>query len=300
MEWTKNAKGGWRMKKVVLFLALFLLVGALPMLVVSATAEGVAVPCYVTANEVRERETGSITGKIICEHDRGEIVEVIQMTGEWWQLANGHYMYADYLIPVEGNEFYLEPQIYYVATKSLRERSGPSTNDSIVGGYSLGEAITVIGEERGWYHLENGNYVCGDYVVKTWDEVLAKMSEEYGDFIVISISQQFVEYYADGEILTHADCVTGDARKSPTPAGVYQVYYKNHDFDMNGNPYNHVRYFTCFYGGIGVHDAPWRNGKFGGTIYQTNGSHGCINTTEEAAEVIYNNSKIGTYVIVLP
>ncbi len=65
MEWTKNAKGGWRMKKVVLFLALFLLVGALPMLVVSATAEGVAVPCYVTAKEVRERETGSITGKII-------------------------------------------------------------------------------------------------------------------------------------------------------------------------------------------------------------------------------------------
>ena len=31
------------------------------------------------------------------------------------------------------------------------------------------------------------------------------------------------------------------------------------------------------YQGVGFHDATWRN-RFGGTIYKTNGSHGCINT----------------------
>jgi lipoprotein-anchoring transpeptidase ErfK/SrfK len=43
-----------------------------------------------------------------------------------------------------------------------------------------------------------------------------------------------------------------------------------------------------FYDGQGLHDAPWRS-EFGGTIYQTNGSHGCINLPADAAKVIYDN-----------
>ena len=41
-----------------------------------------------------------------------------------------------------------------------------------------------------------------------------------------------------------------------------------------------------FNGGIGLHDANWRS-KFGGTIYQTNGSHGCINLPPDQAKIIY-------------
>ena len=42
-----------------------------------------------------------------------------------------------------------------------------------------------------------------------------------------------------------------------------------------------------FNGGIGLHDASWRN-SFGGDIYINNGSHGCINLPLEAAEKLYN------------
>ena len=38
----------------------------------------------------------------------------------------------------------------------------------------------------------------------------------------------------------------------------------------------------------GLHDATWRD-SFGGTIYQTNGSHGCVNLPYKMAEIIYQN-----------
>ena len=43
-----------------------------------------------------------------------------------------------------------------------------------------------------------------------------------------------------------------------------------------------------FHDGQGLHDAWWRN-AFGGTIYQTNGSHGCVNLPPAAAKTIYDN-----------
>ena len=43
-----------------------------------------------------------------------------------------------------------------------------------------------------------------------------------------------------------------------------------------------------FYDGQGLHDAPWR-GSFGGSIYLTNGSHGCVNLPADAARQIYEN-----------
>jgi lipoprotein-anchoring transpeptidase ErfK/SrfK len=43
-----------------------------------------------------------------------------------------------------------------------------------------------------------------------------------------------------------------------------------------------------FDGGIGLHDATWRD-EFGGEIYKTDGSHGCVNLPKETAKIIYEN-----------
>ena len=48
---------------------------------------------------------------------------------------------------------------------------------------------------------------------------------------------------------------------------------------------------------IGLHDASWRN-KFGGDIYLTNGSHGCINLPTAKAAEIYDYVEKGEAVIV--
>ena len=51
-----------------------------------------------------------------------------------------------------------------------------------------------------------------------------------------------------------------------------------------------------FYGNIyGLHDATWRS-YFGGTIYEYDGSHGCINMPLSVARRLYETIKVGTMV----
>lgn len=45
-----------------------------------------------------------------------------------------------------------------------------------------------------------------------------------------------------------------------------------------------------------MHDASWRS-SFGGTIYKTNGSHGCINLPPAVAKTIYENISQGDPVL---
>ncbi len=57
-----------------------------------------------------------------------------------------------------------------------------------------------------------------------------------------------------------------------------------------------VSYWMPFNNNIGMHDAGWRK-SFGGNIYKTNGSHGCINLPYSIAEEIYGYIEQGTPVI---
>ena len=77
------------------------------------------------------------------------------------------------------------------------------------------------------------------------------------------------------------------------------ISYKKYDTYLKGPGYkSHVYYWMPFDQAIGLHDADgWRN-KYGGDIYLTNGSHGCINLPHTAAETIYNNVSAGTKVLV--
>ena len=45
-----------------------------------------------------------------------------------------------------------------------------------------------------------------------------------------------------------------------------------------------------------MHDATWRS-EFGGTIYKTGGSHGCINLPHSVAKKIYENISAGMPVL---
>ena len=62
---------------------------------------------------------------------------------------------------------------------------------------------------------------------------------------------------------------------------------------------SHVDYWMPFNGGIGLHDASWRS-KFGGTIYQTSGSHGCVNLPPASAATLYDLLYKGIPVICTP
>lgn len=118
-------------------------------------------------------------------------------------------------------------------------------------------------------------------------------------YIAVDIEAQTVTFYKDGALIVHSDVVTGLPGGRDTPKGLYQVLNLEHDCWLTGPDfYVFVKYWVGFLDGLyGLHDASWRE-EFGGERYLTNGSHGCVNTPEEAMRTIYETVEVGTPVLV--
>lgn len=117
-------------------------------------------------------------------------------------------------------------------------------------------------------------------------------------YIEVDMTNQMMYYYEGGQLQLSTPVVTGNTSKgNGTPERVCYVYYKQRNRVLIGEDYQTpVSYWMAVYGNIGIHDASWR-GKFGGTIYQTNGSHGCINTPTDAVGRLYDMVEVGTPVV---
>lgn len=116
-------------------------------------------------------------------------------------------------------------------------------------------------------------------------------------YVEVDMGLQHIYMYENGTLIAEAPIVTGNVAKGwTTPEGLYTLYYKERDRVLRGpkradGTYSYespVSYWMPFNGGIGLHDASWR-GKFGGEIYKSNGSHGCINIPPKTAAVIYEH-----------
>ncbi len=121
----------------------------------------------------------------------------------------------------------------------------------------------------------------------------------------VDFGTQHVYMYENGALTWDSPCVTGNVSKDyTTPEGIYSLTYKETDRVLRGTKKadgtyeyeSHVDYWMPFNGGIGFHDASWRS-KFGGTIYQYAGSHGCINLPVDKAKLLYEKVYKGMPVI---
>jgi lipoprotein-anchoring transpeptidase ErfK/SrfK len=174
---------------------------------------------------------------------------------------------------------------------------------------SFGETIQVSG---GDYNQPINNAIETQNIISTIRQGLTIIREpaygentvSYGNsdigntYVEINLTNQHIWFYKEGSLIVEGDIVTGDVRKGDaTPPGVYSLKYKVKNVVLRGPGYaSPVRFWMPFNGGIGMHDANWKS-KFGGQIYKTNGSHGCINCPDGVAEAIYNNIDAGTPVI---
>lgn len=133
------------------------------------------------------------------------------------------------------------------------------------------------------------------YKQKAWVQGKDDIGKTY---IEIDMKDQMLYYYVDGVIQIETPVVTGNtSRKMGTPSGVNYVYLKQKNRILRGPNYaSHVDFWMPVKGNIGIHDASWRS-NYGGTIYQTNGSHGCINTPRAAMEQLYDMVEVGTPVV---
>ena len=114
---------------------------------------------------------------------------------------------------------------------------------------------------------------------------------DYGNtYVEMNLTAQHLFFYKNGNLLVESDFVSGnEARGWSTPAGAYELTYKQRNAVLKGKNYKTpVTYWMPFNGNIGMHDGYWRT-SFGGTIYKKNGSHGCINLPPAVAKTIYEN-----------
>lgn len=137
-------------------------------------------------------------------------------------------------------------------------------------------------------------------------KAVSRTGPDWGDtYVEIDLTSQHVYMYKNGVPVWDADCVTGNvSKKYTTPDGIYSLTYKEKSRILRGakkadGTYeyeSYVDFWMPFNGGIGLHDAGWRS-KFGGTIYKTGGSHGCINLPPAKAKVLYELVYTGIPVI---
>lgn len=144
---------------------------------------------------------------------------------------------------------------------------------------------------------------------KTMEPIYRNVAAQHGkddigdSYVEVSISRQHLWVYKKGKLKAETDIVTG----LPTPerrtvTGVHRIYGKQKDRYLGTIAVQgyrtHVNYWMPFnWDGQGLHDATWRS-KFGGNLYKSGGSHGCVNLPYNSAAKIYDLVEIGTPVVV--
>ncbi len=186
-----------------------------------------------------------------------------------------------------------------------------------------GKAITVSGGTYGWSvdgaalaETISANIAAGTpaTVEIPWKQTAATRGGGGADwgarYIDIDLSEQYSRMYDDaGNLVWESSIVTGNPNQgNATPEGVYSVtgsmgtnqvllgLDENHDGEPDYK--TPVSYWIPFVGNlVALHDANWRS-SFGGTIYQSSGSHGCVNLPPDKAAELYGLTNVGDVVVV--
>jgi len=174
---------------------------------------------------------------------------------------------------------------------------------------SLGTTVNVSGGNYGWWINYNEETQALLNAIKEGKSeerqpIYAQTAASYGPndfgntYVEINLTTQHIWLYKDGVLMVEGPIVSGTANtKYATPQGIYGLTYKEKNAILRGENYAApVSYWMPFNQDIGIHDATWRS-KFGGQIYTTDGSHGCINTPYNVASTIFEYINQGSPVI---
>ncbi|MGL4666071.1 MAG: L,D-transpeptidase family protein, partial [Clostridium butyricum] len=174
---------------------------------------------------------------------------------------------------------------------------------------STNKKIQVSGGNYGWIInkpeetkqlievIKQGEKVTREPVYS--QEAISREKDDVGNtYVELDMTKQHIWFYKNGALIVEGDVVTGNAANNwSTPVGTYRLNYKERNATLKGEDYeSKVNYWLPFNNNIGIHDAGWRT-EFGGQIYLTNGSHGCVNAPYEVAEKIFQNIEAGTPII---
>lgn len=260
--------------------------------------------CYKTPAVTSEAQSlitlsdrlNKYTGAVIT-YDLGDKTEVLDgsVTSQW--------------MVINGNSVSIDEEAVAEYVDSLA-----SSYNTVFRGHTLktsyGNTVDIKEGDYGWKVDKEGEkeQIIKDLkagVPVTREIVYAQRANshgenDYGDtYVEINLAKQHLFFYKNGNLLVESDFVSGDqAKRYDTPTGVYGLTYKQKDATLKGENYaTPVSYWMPFCNNVGMHDANWRS-SFGGKIFKTSGSHGCVNLPPSAAKTIFENIEEGDPVLV--
>ncbi len=174
---------------------------------------------------------------------------------------------------------------------------------------TLGDEIKIGGGDYGWVinksgeaeqilaDLEAGEPVTREPVYEQ-TAMVSGLDDIGTTYVELDYTNQHMYYYVEGELILDSDIVSGKlSNGNGSPDGVFKIVYKQRNATLVGENYSSaVDYFMPFAYNVGIHDASWRS-SFGGEIYKSSGSHGCINVPASVAKELYSLIEVGTPVV---
>lgn len=244
--------------------------------------------------------------KTLNEMNRYVSTEITYGFGENVEILNGDIIHTwisrdNYVVKIDE-----EAVTNYVKELSRKYDTAYRRHDFVT---VNGETITINQGHYGWWmnrtaeaselleQIKAGNKSVRKAVY--FQEAASFDAPDYGNsYVEIDLAKQHLYLWIDGKVVLESDFVSGNLTNgNATPEGIYPITYKERNVTLRGTGYaSPVSYWMPFNGGIGMHDASWRK-SFGGDIYKTNGSHGCINLPLEIAQQIYEQVYTGMAVI---
>lgn len=238
--------------------------------------------------------------------ERTEVVDGAEISEFIATDEEGEFLYD------ESGSFYLDTEKIRAYVKTLAEKYN-TVNKPRRFRSTRGEYVTVETGNYGYKlnekaEVEYLSEVIGgkkqlirnpDFLQRAYTESYSLTNDIGETYIEVDLSNQMMYYYENGRLMIDTPVVTGNTSLGRgTPEKVCYVYGKERNRVLRGEGYaSFVNFWMPVYGGVGIHDASWR-ASYGGKIYRTNGSHGCINTPYKNVSRLYEMVEIGTPVII--
>lgn len=272
--------------------------------------------CYIEVDHTSQMKktlkkwdmlSGYVESSVTYEFgDITEVVDCAEISGFIATDEDGEFLYD------ESGSFYLDTDKIKAYVKTLAEKYN-TVNKPRSFRATRGEVVTVETGTYGYKLNEKAEFEYLSKVIGRKNQLTRKpefsqeaytniynLYNDIGDtYIEVDLTNQMMYYYENGRRKIETEVVTGNTSLGRgTPEKVCYVYAKQRNRVLRGEGYaSFVNFWMPVYGGVGIHDASWR-GSYGGTIYRTNGSHGCINTPYAKVSKLYDMVEIGTPVII--
>jgi hypothetical protein len=221
--------------------------------------------------------------------------EVVVGGRRYWKTSSGELIAADKIAPHKPSTFegVRDPAFPLAWAQSRKDltgkvavRGGPGAADPIVAKLAPRTLLVVLATEGDVARVAEGWVRLADlHVARTVEPPEEIGAEER--WIDVDLDEQVLTAY-EGRKPAYATLVSTGKPKYPTPEGIYRIWLKYDETDMNGQmgdeqPYSvaTVPWTMFFARDLGFHTAYWHD-RFGEAR-----SHGCVNLAPRDARWLY-------------